>query len=277
MLTIPWYGLGRQQRGCAWCLWVSWPQVSPRAVSWTAGSTHGRVCCSWIGEHPCCGRDMTSPCPSNTAWSLGSCSQQGPNKHPVLFRFCQLCSSSRPARLVFVMDAVKESDSWDVALPCSPSHRPLVILDQVNGPLKVSWCIPFHIVPTACPFPLILRFTGAGLGIRSSVLPFFRSPFISVPEVGTEHPFIRSSVPTFGTDERRNGAPFRRSERMNGDERILQKNWQFGKKILLSQNLLKRTEKERRWTEKNGKERKKNGEKCEGQQNKKYLHCYTVL
>jgi len=64
---------------------------------------------------------------------------------------------------------------------------------------------------------------------------------------------------------------------MNGDERILQKNWQFGKKFLLSQNLLKRTEKERRWTEKNGIERKKNGEKCEGQQNKKYLHCYTVL
>jgi len=34
------------------------------------------------------------------------------------------------------------------------------------------------------------------------VLPFFRSPFISVPEVVTDHPFLHSSVPTTGTEPR---------------------------------------------------------------------------
>jgi len=34
----------------------------------------------------------------------------------------------------------------------------------------------------------------------------------------------------------------------------------------------KRTEKEQKKTEKN----RQDGEKCEGQQNKNYLHCYTV-
>ncbi|MBM3937900.1 MAG: hypothetical protein FJ333_04495, partial [Sphingomonadales bacterium] len=48
------------------------------------------------------------------------------------------------------------------------------------------------------------------------------------------------------------------------------------KKILLSQNLLKRTEKERKKNKKERKRTEKTGKKCEGQQNKNYLHCYTV-
>jgi len=131
----------------------------------------------------------------------------------------------------------------------------------------------------------------SGLGICSSVLPF-PVHFRSRGQNG-------SPVPLYIRSDLRNGASFLRSDLRNGwtEERgsvpevgTEERRWTdfakivlFGKKILLSQNLLKRTEKERKKnkkeqkrTKKNGKEQKRWGKKCEGQQNKNYLHCYTV-